>query len=205
MPQPPASAPPAMPALARRRLLAGLLALPALAPRTGRAAAALEFDQRHATVEFAVAALGLFDLTGRFPHFAGRLQLDPARPEAAALSVALDMRAVEMDDPGRTALLRSAEFFDTARYPEARYDSQTFTALGAGRYALRGVLAMRGTAQPLRLEAALRDRRAEPGGGGSIAFQAGGALSRAAFGMVAEPVLSDTVRLSLRLRLPWAG
>lgn len=191
-----------LPPLARRGLLAGLL-LPGLScrPRRARAATAFVFDQRHATVEFTVAALGLFDITGHFARFEGALQLEMAQPERSALAVTLDMRGAEVAVPQGTALLRSADFFDVERYPQARFESQGARALGTDRYALQGRLAMRGTAQPLLLEASLRDRRRDANGE-SVGLVASGALSRAAFGMVADrATLSDTVRLAVRMRL----
>ncbi|WBV43150.1 YceI family protein [Pseudoroseomonas cervicalis] len=202
----PAFLPATPPPLARRGLLAGLLALPALArPRAARAAIPFVFDQRHATVEFTVTALGLFDITGHFARFEGSLQLEREQPERSLLAVTLDMSGAEVAVPQGTALLHSADFFDVAHYPRARFESQGGRALGADRYALQGQLAMRGTAQPLLLEAALQDRRRDAKGE-SVGLVASGALSRAAFGMVADrATLSDTVRLTVRMRLAVPG
>jgi polyisoprenoid-binding protein YceI len=68
------------------------------------------------------------------------------------------------------------------------------------RWEIRGILQMRGTAQPLSLTARVssQDHR--------IMFDASGELSRTAFGMTAKPLLvADTVRLRVQMRVQTTG
>ncbi|ONG51121.1 hypothetical protein BKE38_16630 [Pseudoroseomonas deserti] len=180
--------------LGRRAWLAGLLSRPAMAQA---AIPRFAFDPSLAALDFSVTALGLLDLPGRFTRFHGVLAFDPAAPEQTALTVEMDVTSVEMADPGRTARLRGAEFFDAQAFPHAHFASQAARRLAAGRIALDGLLALRGQALPLVIELLVGERR-----GGSLGLEATGRLSRSAYGMVADrALLGDAVRLSLRLRI----
>ena len=52
-------------------------------------------------------------------------------------------------------MLRSADFFDVARYPELRFHSTSVTALAADHYVVNGMLELRGVTQQLVLDARL--------------------------------------------------
>ena len=47
--------------------------------------------------------------------------------------------------------LRGASFFDSKRFPQARYVATKFRALGGNRYAADGVLSLHGASKPVTL------------------------------------------------------
>jgi polyisoprenoid-binding protein YceI len=178
-----------------------VLALAAAWP--ARAAALYHIDQRYGTIEFSVGVLGLFAVQGRFPRFAGDLLLDVERPEQSRIEVAIDTGAVEMPLQDQVELLRSEAYFDTARHPTARFASTAVQTLSPTHYRIHGTLRIRGVAQPQELDAVLTDRHLDQARQAEVAdFVITGRVSRSAFGMVADrPMLSDRVRLDIRIRL----
>ncbi len=160
-------------------------------------------DQSFGSIGFAIGVLGLFSIDGRFPEFAGELRLDAAQPQRSSIDVTVRTEALDMPVPEQVELLRSEAYFDTARYPSARFVSHAVEPLSPTHYTIHGTLTLRGITRPLDLEAHLDDRRRAEARRAEIAdFVVTGALSRAAFGMVADrPMLSDEVRLTIRIRL----
>src|SRR3954452_1292289 len=167
------------------------------------AATLYRIDQRYGTVGFSVSALGLFAIQGRFPRFEGDLLLNLDQPERSHIDVAIDASAVEMPQQDQTDLLRSDTYFDTAHHPTARFASTSVQALSPTHYVIHGTLRIRGVAQPQDLDATLQDRRVDQARGVEIAdFVVRGEVRRSAFGMVGDrPMLSDTVKLDIRMRL----
>lgn len=160
-------------------------------------------DQRVGSIGFAIGVLGLFSIDGRFPEFAGELRLDVGQPQRSSIDVTVRTAVLEVPVPEQVELLRSAAYFDTAHHPSARFVSHAVEPLSPTHYAIRGTLTLRGITRPLDLDARLDDRRRDGEHRAEIAdFVVTGAVSRAAFGMVADrPMLADEVRLTIRIRL----
>jgi polyisoprenoid-binding protein YceI len=193
----------------RRAVLA--LAL-ACAPGHGRAADLYTIDPRFGRIEFTVNHLGMFTSHGVFTRFDSALSIDQAHPEQTRITVAVDAGSIDMPWDGAVDMLRSADYFDTARYPKLRFSSTSVAVESADHYAVKGMLEIRGVSRPFVLEATLTDRHQDPATHGEVAdFVVQGQLLRSAFGMTADPVfISDRVeiRIVARIRLaepPHAG
>lgn len=169
----------------------------------GQAASLHRIDQRYGSIEFSVSILGLFSVQGRFPRFAGDLLLDIEHPERSHVDVTIDTNAIEMPLPEQAELLRSAAYFDTARFPLQRFVSASIQALSPSHYLVRGMLRIRGITQPQDLDAVIQDRRTDAARRIEVAdFVVTGRIRRSAFGMVADRIMvSDTVRLTIRIHL----
>ena len=89
--------------------------------------------------------------SGRFPGFATRLSFDPARLADARLDVAIPLATATTGNPDYDGNLRGADFFDAARFPQARYTATRFRALGGDRYAADGTLSLHGASRPVTL------------------------------------------------------
>ena len=89
--------------------------------------------------------------TGRFPAFATRLRFDPKQLATATLDVTIPLAGVTTRNPDRDATLQSADFFDTAKFPHARFTANRFRSLGGNRYAADGTLNLRGLSRPVTL------------------------------------------------------
>lgn len=90
-------------------------------------------------------------VAGRFPVFATRLHFDPAKPDGSRLDVVIPLVGTTIADKDRDTTLRSPDFLDVAKFPQARFTSTKFRALGGGRFAADGQLALRGVTRPVTL------------------------------------------------------
>lgn len=89
--------------------------------------------------------------TGRFPAFTMRLSFDPKSLATSKLDVAIPLAGAATGDAERDSTLRGADFFNAARFPQARFTATRFRALGANRYAADGTLTLRGVSRPVTL------------------------------------------------------
>lgn len=193
--------PPTHRLLPRRGLIAALAVL-GVAP--GRSeASTYRIDERFGSIAFAISVLGLFSVTGRFLRFSGDLALDPGRPEATAIDVAVPTAEIDLPLPEQRDLIRSPAYFDSANHPIARFVSRAVAVVASDRFLIDGVLTLRGVSNPVRLEARLTERRRDAERGIDVAdVIASATVSRSAFGMGADrPLLSDRVRLDIRVRI----
>ncbi len=182
----------------------GVLALSGAVPT--RAAQVFRLDQRFGSIDFTVSNLGLFRAHGDFGRFMGVLQIDPTAPDATRIAVTVAAGSVHSGWAQETTMLRSAEFFDVARYPEIRFHSRQVRADGIGHYLILGDLTLRGRTRPVTLHARLVHAARTPTGQRIDDFVVTGAVSRHAFGMIADPLfIADTVRLTIRARVILAG
>ncbi len=89
---------------------------------------------------------------GRFPGFATVLSFDPAKLDLARLTVVIPLASATAGNPDYDSELRGASFFNSPKFPQARYTATKFRALGGGRYAADGTLSLRGVSKPVTLD-----------------------------------------------------
>ena len=123
-------------------LLLAIVALPSAAADYVQAAGS--------TLTFATKYQGEV-FTGRFPSFVTHLRFDPASLATSKLDVGIALSGAATGDKDRDESLRGGDFFDVARYPQARFVATKFRALGANRYAADGQLTLRGATKPVTL------------------------------------------------------
>ena len=182
--------------------LAGLGLLGLFSAVPAQAAQVYRLDQRFGTIDFSVSNLGLFQTHGDFGQFVGVLRIDPTAPDATRIAVTVAAGSVHSGWAQETTMLRSAEFFDVARYPDIRFHSRQVRAEGIGHYLIRGDLTLRGRTRPVTLHARLVHEARTHAGQQIDDFVVTGAVSRHAFGMIADPLfIADTVRLTIRARV----
>ncbi len=184
--------------LALSLMLAFLSGAPASA-----ATSVYRIDQRYGTIAFSVTSLGLFSTEGRFRRFQGELLLDPEHPERTHVEVAIDANSVDMPLANEEDMLRSAGYFDVARYPRAHFASTSVEALSPNHYRVHGTLRIRGVTDPIDLDAVVTHRHFDQARQIEVAdFDVTGKLRRSAFGMRADQMMvSDIVGLRIHIHI----
>jgi len=164
------------------------------------AAAVLPAEPAGDSLEF-VATQAEAPLIGRIRSFANEIRLDPAHPQDGKVRIRIDLATVDAGSRDADDLLRSPEFFDIDRSPQALYESQAIRALDGGRFEAAGTFTIKGTSRPLTL--AFRDR---PDGSGGHWFEGGGSVSRLAYNIgngqwKDTSTLDDAVEIRFRVHL----
>ena len=164
-----------------RSLLPALwLALPLMAqPRVFRV------DDNHTVLGFKASTL-LFDVPGRFTHYKADIQGDPAAPGGAKVQIDIDAKSISTAIQARDEHLRSADFFDVARYPKITFTSREVRRDG-DRVVVRGALAMHGVTRDLELPFVTAEGM-NGAGTHTWSYRATMPLDRLDFGLGAESV-----------------
>jgi polyisoprenoid-binding protein YceI len=124
------------------------LALALLAP-SGVAASA-DWHAVPATSRLAfVATYERTPVPGAFPTFDVRARFDPAAPESGTLDVTIDVAAATMRSADIDAAIAGPDWFDSGRFPRARFRATSIRRGGADRYVASGTLTLKGIAAPL--------------------------------------------------------
>ena len=89
--------------------------------------------------------------TGKFGGFNTTLSFDPAKLAGSKLDVTINLAGSATGNGERDSTLLGADFFNVARFAQARYTASKFRALGGNQYAADGTLSLRGISKPVTL------------------------------------------------------
>lgn len=117
---------------------------------TVRAADSYTIDVAHSSVGFAVKHLGLSKVKGTFNEFSGTIVLDTADYTKSSVSVKINAASIDTDNEGRDKHLRSADFFETEKYPEITFVSEKVEKTAEG-YLAHGNFTMHGITKKIAL------------------------------------------------------
>jgi len=179
-------------------LLGGLAA--GLLPMRAQAAESLKIGAGRGTIDFAIGDSSLFRTTGSFKQWQGTLQVDDADASRSSVAVRVKTASIEVLDAQQTAMLKDADFFDVARFPEMTYASKRVERIGEGAFRIEGEITLRGITRPMLLDVSVTERKPSAPAGASYArFKATGKLKRSEFGMTKYiDMVGDTVDISIR-------
>jgi len=145
-------------------------------------------DAVHSSLTFKVNHQGFSHYTARFDDFKATLTLDPAHPEAAALSVTIVPASLGLNAPpkGFHDELMGKMFFDAKTYPGISFKSTKVVKTGEFTAKVTGDLTLHGVTKPVALDVTFNG--GYPGLAGldpnaRIGFSAKGLLQRSDFGM----------------------
>jgi len=129
----------------RQWLMAGLFIL---GLSTITCAESLKLNPAKSTAEFSVSNMGIHKVHGRFKTLTGKIEYDAATPTKSIVLVSIQTESIDTDNPKRDHHLRSSDFFDTARFPQISYVSQSITPVG-DHYVMQGTLIMKNVIKPV--------------------------------------------------------
>jgi polyisoprenoid-binding protein YceI len=181
-------------------LLAGTSVLPATPPDSG--AQTWSIDAARSQAQFSVRKLLFAHVRGTFPEVFGTLRRTDTHSgtDLVQVDATLDVAGLEMDDADARVHALGPRFFDAARFPVIRFDSDPFPLDElAGGGTLRGLLTLHGESRPVHLALLPSECPHQPL---ACAIRVRGVIVRSRFGMGAwRGVLADKVELDLRISL----
>lgn len=122
-----------------KTLIAGFIAAAGLV-----SAADYTIDSAHSAAQFKVRHLMVSNVRGDFSKLNGKLVFDPKNLAASKVEATIDVATVSTREPDRDKHLKSADFFDVAKYPQMTFQSKKFEPAGANKYKVTGDLTIRG-------------------------------------------------------------
>jgi polyisoprenoid-binding protein YceI len=129
-----------------------LLALAALALATQAQAATYTIDPTHTFVFYEIGHFGTSTNRGRFDKKEGTVQFDRAA-KTGKVEVVFDLKSVSTGVAMLDKHLQSADFFDTAKFPSARFVGDKFVFNGDKVSQVAGTLTLRDKTLPVTLKA----------------------------------------------------
>lgn len=145
------------------------------------AAGTWAIDPGHAEVGFVGRHFGLTKVRGRFTGIQGAVTIGDD-PKDSRVEVTIDMTSVSSGDQSRDDHLRSADFFDVDRHPQATFRSTSVNVEGATG-TLDGDLTIKGVTRPVRLHVDYVGHAADPWGNDRAVFSANGRINREDWGL----------------------
>ncbi len=119
----------------------------------------------HAFVQFKVKHLGYSWLWGRFDRFEGSFTYDEANPANNRVNVRVDTTSVNSNHADRDKHLRSDDFLDVEKYPEATFKSTGYEKTGDDTALVKGDLTLHGVTRPIVIEVTETGAGNDPWGG----------------------------------------
>ncbi len=160
------------------------LALPALAlaePVT------YKVDSSHSGVNFSIRHF-VSNVPGRFKDFSGTIVYDKANPAASKVDFSVQAASVDTGNSDRDAHLRTADFFDTEKFPAWTFSSTQVKAKDADTLEVTGDLTAHGVTKKVTLDVdflgTVKTPKSEKAG-----FETSFTINRKDFGIVWNRVL----------------
>ena len=186
------------------RLLIALGVFALAAPAITAQTSTWNIDTAHSEVEFAVRHMSVSTIRGKIGGLKGAITLDDADAAKSSVSVTIDVSTIDTGVSMRDNDLKSANFFDVAQFPTAKFASTSVTG-GGQHWTVKGNLTLHGATRPVELDvegptgpAPGMDHKPHAG------YTATTTLNRKDFGIGAkypDGVVSDQIKLTIDLEV----
>lgn len=127
------------------------LALAMLAP-TAHADQKLVPNQ--SDISFIFKQMGV-PVEGHFKRFDAQIAFDPTKPETGKVAFTVDIASITLGAPESDAELPKATWFNTAKFPQANFQSSSIKGLGGGKFEVTGKLGIKGSQRDVVVPLAL--------------------------------------------------
>ena len=131
----------------------------------------IDIKGQHAFIQFKVKHLGYSWLIGNFNTFNGSFHYDEANPANNNINIDIDVASLDSNHAERDKHLRSADFFDVAKYPKAGFVSTGYEDQGDGKGLLTGDLTLRGITKAVTINVSQVGTGNDPWGGYRRGFE----------------------------------
>jgi polyisoprenoid-binding protein YceI len=170
----------------------------------GYIAGTWDIDQVHSDVSFSVRHMMVSKVKGRIAQFGGTIVTGETF-ETSTVNATLDASSIDTNNEQRDGHIKSADFFETEKFPEWTFASSAIKADGV-EFELSGDLTIKGVTKPVTLNLEIGGFGPDPYGGTRAGFTATTSINRSDFGVdIAIPmdgggvVVGEKVQLTLEI------
>ncbi len=153
-------------------------------------AAQYEVDNAHSSVGFVIRHL-VSKVRGQFNEYTATFNYDPKAPEKSKVEATIQVKSIDTNIDKRDEHLRSADFFNVAKYPTITFKSKSAKSAGPNKLEVAGDFTMLGVTKPVILMVEATEPSKDPWGGMRTGFTATTTVNRKDFGMVYNKVLDN--------------
>lgn len=162
-------------------------------------------DPAHTSVNFSIKHMGLSVVHGRFGDVAGSITADSKNLGKSTVQFTIQTTSINTDNGQRDTHLKSADFFDVAKFPTITFQS-THISKAKGGYVATGNLTVKGVTKTVRLPFTIEGPIAMPaqmGGGARFGLVTNTTIKRSDYGVgmpkYGPPMLGDDVTVEISL------
>jgi polyisoprenoid-binding protein YceI len=120
-----------------------------------------KIDPAHSVIGFAIRHYEISLVRGRFKDFTGTIRYDEADVSKSSVEFAAKIESIDTGVDARNAHLRTADFFDAAKYPEMTFKSTRVERKAQDQYVVHGDFTLKGVTKqisfPFTLTGAIKD------------------------------------------------
>lgn len=156
-------------------------------------------DKSHAKLGFTITHLMVSDIEGSFKTFDAKITSTKDDFSDAVVELNAEVNSINTEDEKRDAHLKSADFFDAAKFPVLTFKSTSFKKTGENKYKVTGDLTLHGVTKPVVLDAVARTGVNPMSKKTITGFKISGSLKRTDYGVGSQfpsAMLSDEVTIN---------
>jgi polyisoprenoid-binding protein YceI len=120
-----------------------------------------KIDPAHSVIGFAIRHYEISLVRGRFKDFTGSIRYDDTDVAKSSVEFAAKIESIDTGVDARNGHLRTADFFDAAKYPEMTFKSTSVERREGDQYVLHGDFTLKGVTKqisfPFTLTGAIKD------------------------------------------------
>jgi polyisoprenoid-binding protein YceI len=162
------------------------------------AAETYNIDPKHTYVKWQVSHVGFSMQSGKWMVAEGTIHFDQAKPQDSKVNVTIHLADVNSGVPALDTHLKSADFFDVEKFPNATFVSDKITVTGKDSADIQGTLTLHGVAKPITLHTIFNKVGEKPDHKIAAGFNASTKLKRSDFGITKLlPGVGDEVTLTI--------
>lgn len=168
-----------------KKIIASITTIIALAIPAFAFASTWSIDSDHSNVGFKVRHLMVSNVKGSFEKLSGTVEIDDKDITKSKVEVSIDTNSINTNVQKRDEHLRSADFFDVAKFPAMTFVSKKVAKAGKDNLKITGDLTMRGVTKQvvLDVEGPTKESK-DPWGGIRRGATATTKINRTDFGLV---------------------
>lgn len=141
-------------------------------------------DKAHSKLGFGVTHMLISESDGTFRTFDASFTSSKDDFSDAAFEVSADIASINTDNEMRDGDLKSAKYFDAAKFPKLTFKSRSFTKVEGNKYKLSGDLTIKGVTKTVDFDVILNGPIVHPRSKKPIAgLKVSGTINRTDFGV----------------------
>lgn len=144
-------------------------------------------DPMHSSFNFNIKHMGISYVQGRFDKFEGKVVTPAEDLTDAKFDFTVYTNSINTGVEMRDTHLKSAEFFDTAKYPEMKFVSTSVKKAKGNNYLLTGNLTIKDVTKPITVTAVYGGKTKDQRGNDKMGFQTTFKINRLDYNISYDP------------------
>jgi len=158
-------------------------------PSAALAAETYSIDPVHSSVAFSIRHF-VSKVPGKFSQFEGRIVVDRENLERSSAEATIHVASIDTGNQKRDDHLRTADFFDAAKYPTMKFSSTSWKKTGENTFDVVGDLTLKDVTKPVVLKVTLLGFGPGMGGAQLAGWEATTTIDKKEFN-VKDPAMLD--------------